>query len=63
MWNSTYSDKLRHDLFLNYDKFARPSQHYNKTKVYFGLTIGHLEVNEFKSTLTLFGYAQMVSCN
>lgn len=61
MWNSTYTDKLRHDLLLNYDKFARPSQHYNVTTVTFGLSIKHLEVNEFKSTMTLHTYLQLVS--
>lgn len=61
IWNSTFTDKLRHDLLLNYDKFARPSQHYNLTTVSFGLTIRHLEVNEHKSTITLHAYVQLVS--
>nr|CAH7738580.1 unnamed protein product [Callosobruchus chinensis] len=54
IWNSTDTDKLRKDLLLNYDKFARPAQHFNATAVRFGLSILHVEANEFKSTFTVF---------
>lgn len=60
IWNATHTDKLRRDLLLNYDKFARPAQHYNTTTVKFGLTIRHIEINEFKSTLTIFSWIRLV---
>ncbi|EFA02806.1 nicotinic acetylcholine receptor alpha 10 subunit precursor [Tribolium castaneum] len=59
IWNSTVTDKLRQDLLLNYDKFARPAQHYNTTKVVFGLTIRHIELNEFKSTLVVHSWIRL----
>lgn len=60
LWNYTHTDKLRHDLLLNYDKFARPAQHYNATMVQFDLTIKHIELNEFKSTLAVNGWLTLV---
>ncbi|CAH1173693.1 unnamed protein product [Phaedon cochleariae] len=60
IWNSTYTDKLRHDLLLNYDKFSRPAQHYNKTTVQFGMSIRHIDMNEFKSTLTVHCWLRLV---
>ncbi|GJQ64877.1 hypothetical protein Trydic_g7051 [Trypoxylus dichotomus] len=59
LWNATYTDKLRHDLLLNYDKFARPAPHQNTTNVDFGISIRHIEVNEFKSTVTVYGFAKL----
>ncbi|XP_044749478.1 neuronal acetylcholine receptor subunit alpha-5-like [Coccinella septempunctata] len=59
IWNATYTDKLRQDLLLNYDKFARPMQHYNTTLVRFGLALRHFEVNEFKSQLTVYTWVRM----
>jgi hypothetical protein len=59
IWNSTHTDKLRQDLLLNYDKFARPAQHYNVTKVRFGLTIRHIELNEFKSSLVVHTWIRL----
>lgn len=60
IWNSTFTDKLRHDILLNYDKFARPAQHYNATTVKFGLTIRHIEFNEFRSTLNVNAWLHLV---
>ncbi|KAJ8913429.1 hypothetical protein NQ315_017173, partial [Exocentrus adspersus] len=60
IWNSTYTDKLRQDLLLNYDKFARPAQHYNETNLQFGMSILHVEMNEFKSTLTVHCWLRLV---
>ncbi|KAF7279395.1 hypothetical protein GWI33_007337 [Rhynchophorus ferrugineus] len=59
LWNSTFTDQLRRDLLLNYDKFARPTQHYNVTKVKLGLTIRHIEINEFKAVLTVHSWLKM----
>lgn len=61
MWNATFTDKLRHDLLLNYDKFARPAQHFNVTTVQFSIRFRHFDVNEFKSTLTAYCWLQLVS--
>lgn len=60
LWNATFTDKLRHDLLLNYDKFARPAQHFNVTKVQFSMRFRHFEANEFKSTLTAYCWLQLV---
>ncbi|CAH0559910.1 unnamed protein product [Brassicogethes aeneus] len=60
IWNSTHTDKLRQDLLLNYDKFARPAQHYNTTIVKFGISIYHVEVDEFKSTMTVHSWLRLM---
>lgn len=60
IWNSTFTDQLRRDLLLNYDKFARPAQHFNVTNVQLGLSIRHIELNEFKSTLTVHSWFKML---
>lgn len=44
MWNETWTDRLKQDLFVKYDKFARPTQHYNTTVVTFDITILHVDV-------------------
>lgn len=44
LWNATWTDHLKHDLLMKYDKFARPAQHTNVTEVTFGLIIKHVEV-------------------
>lgn len=44
LWNATWTDQLKHDLLLKYDKFARPAQHYNTTVVTINLVIRHVEV-------------------
>lgn len=44
MWNETWTDRLKQDLFVKYDKFARPMQHYNTTVVSFDITILHVDV-------------------
>ncbi|KAK5643122.1 hypothetical protein RI129_006967 [Pyrocoelia pectoralis] len=59
IWNSTYTDNLKQDLLLNYDKFARPTQHYNVTTVTIGLSILHVEINEFKSTVSVNSWVRL----
>lgn len=44
MWNQTWTDRLKQDLFIKYDKFARPTQHYNTTMVNFDITILYVDV-------------------
>lgn len=60
LWNSTYTDKLRQDLLLNYDKFARPAQPDEQITVRFGFTVRHVDVNEMKSTFTVHCWLRMV---
>ncbi|KAB0799593.1 hypothetical protein PPYR_07473 [Photinus pyralis] len=59
IWNATYTDSLKQDLLLNYDKFARPTQHYNVTTVNIGLSILHVEINEFKSTVSVNSWVRL----
>lgn len=58
-WNETYLDKLRDDLLTNYDKYARPGQHYNVTRVEIGLTIYHLETDELNSTFSVATWLEL----
>ncbi|XP_044020061.1 neuronal acetylcholine receptor subunit alpha-5-like [Aphidius gifuensis] len=58
-WNATWSDKLKRDLLFRYDKFARPTQHYNVTKVNFGLRIYHVSLDEFNSAITVQSIVRM----
>uniref|UniRef100_A0A1B0EX90 Uncharacterized protein n=1 Tax=Phlebotomus papatasi TaxID=29031 RepID=A0A1B0EX90_PHLPP len=56
IWNATWTDKLKRDLFRTYDKFARPEEYYNTTNVDIGLTVLHITVDETKSTMTVHGW-------
>ncbi|KAB0791323.1 hypothetical protein PPYR_03123 [Photinus pyralis] len=51
LWNETSLDKLRNDLLLNYDKFAKAVEG-NVTEVGIGLTIVYVETDELNSTFT-----------
>uniref|UniRef100_A0A182PA78 ETS domain-containing protein n=1 Tax=Anopheles epiroticus TaxID=199890 RepID=A0A182PA78_9DIPT len=55
-WAPTWTDTLKKDLLKGYDPSIRPSQHYNVTTVEIGITITHVEINEIKSTLSLYGW-------
>lgn len=57
IWNHTWTDRLKQDLFVKYDKFARPTQHFNTTVVYFHVTILYVDVDDFKSTVIVNGWA------
>uniref|UniRef100_A0A6B2EBZ9 Putative nicotinic acetylcholine receptor alpha 10 subunit n=1 Tax=Phlebotomus kandelakii TaxID=1109342 RepID=A0A6B2EBZ9_9DIPT len=56
IWNATWTDNLKRDLFMNYDKFARPEEYYNTTNVDIGLTVLHIDVEEVKSTMSVHGW-------
>ncbi|XP_012217863.1 neuronal acetylcholine receptor subunit alpha-10 isoform X2 [Linepithema humile] len=56
MWNQTWTDRLKADLFVKYDKFARPTQHFNSTVVDFDITILYIDVDDFRSTVTVNGW-------
>uniref|UniRef100_A0A1B6CAN8 Neurotransmitter-gated ion-channel ligand-binding domain-containing protein n=1 Tax=Clastoptera arizonana TaxID=38151 RepID=A0A1B6CAN8_9HEMI len=53
LWNDTWTDKLKHDLLLKYDKLARPAQHFNSTHVQMDFTIRHISMDEKKSLVTI----------
>ncbi|KAG8305862.1 hypothetical protein J6590_060218 [Homalodisca vitripennis] len=59
LWNATWTDELKHDLLLKYDKFARPAQHTNVTEVTFKVTILHIEVDEAKSMMIINGWTHI----
>lgn len=63
IWNSTWTDTLKRDLLMTYDKFARPAQHYNKTEVAVTLTIRHVDLEEDKSIFSVYGWISMVLTN
>ncbi|XP_063982232.1 neuronal acetylcholine receptor subunit alpha-5-like isoform X2 [Diachasmimorpha longicaudata] len=60
IWNATWTDQLKRDLFLHYDKYARPAQHYNVTTVQFGMKVYHISINEFKSAVDVRAYVKMM---
>ncbi|XP_075226032.1 neuronal acetylcholine receptor subunit alpha-5-like [Lycorma delicatula] len=59
LWNSTYTDQLKHDLLFKYDKFARPAQHFNMTTVKMGLVIKHIEIDEEKSMMIVIAWNKL----
>lgn len=61
IWNDTYADILKRDLLMSYDKFARPSQHYNTTTVTLDLKIKHVDFDETTSVFTVYAWFAMVS--
>uniref|UniRef100_A0A182VID4 Neurotransmitter-gated ion-channel ligand-binding domain-containing protein n=1 Tax=Anopheles merus TaxID=30066 RepID=A0A182VID4_ANOME len=56
VWAPTWAETLKKDLLKGYDPSIRPSQHYNVTTVETGITITHVEINEIKSTLSVYGW-------
>uniref|UniRef100_A0A182SJN1 Neurotransmitter-gated ion-channel ligand-binding domain-containing protein n=1 Tax=Anopheles maculatus TaxID=74869 RepID=A0A182SJN1_9DIPT len=61
VWAPTWTDTLKKDLLKGYDPSIRPSQHYNVTTVEADITITHVEINEIKSTLSVYGWMKFVS--
>lgn len=61
IWNETYADVLKRDLLMSYDKFARPTQHYNTTTVILDLRIKHVDFDETTSIFTVFAWFHMVT--
>lgn len=60
IWNSTNTDKLKRDLLMNYDKYARPTEHFNTTTVSINLSLVHLELEEAESVLHVYCWTYMV---
>lgn len=59
LWNSTYSDNLKRDLFINYNKFAHPLSNGKPTNVKIGLSVRHVDIDEQKGKLTVYGWIRM----
>ncbi|XP_001652011.2 acetylcholine receptor subunit alpha-like 1 [Aedes aegypti] len=57
--SQTWIDKLKNDLFVNYDRNLRPAEYYNVTNLDIGLTIWHVDIDEEKSILSLYGWVKM----
>lgn len=60
IWNETYVDVLKRDLLMSYDKFARPTQHFNQTTVTLNLEIKHVDFDETTSIFTVYAWLSMV---
>ncbi|XP_011498651.1 PREDICTED: acetylcholine receptor subunit alpha-like 1 [Ceratosolen solmsi marchali] len=45
-WNETWTDRLKQNLLAKYDKFSRPSQHWNTTTVNVKLNVQTVEVDD-----------------
>lgn len=58
--NSTWTDTLKRDLLVDYDKFVRPVDHGSTTKVHIFLTVKHVDVDEQKGIMSVFGWIKMV---
>lgn len=44
---------------MGYDKFARPHQHFNTTDLSIKLTVRHIDIDEIKSIMTVYGWLKM----
>ncbi|XP_055919837.1 neuronal acetylcholine receptor subunit beta-3 [Eupeodes corollae] len=60
MWNTTANDILKRDLFVNYNKFAQPLKNGNPTSVGIGLEVRHIDIDELKGKMTVYGWIKMV---
>ncbi|XP_011167165.1 acetylcholine receptor subunit alpha-type acr-16 [Solenopsis invicta] len=59
VWNQTWTDRLKQDLFVKYDKFARPTEYFNTTGTKFGITPLFINVDDFKYTVTVTGMVRL----
>nr|XP_029720322.1 neuronal acetylcholine receptor subunit alpha-10-like isoform X2 [Aedes albopictus] len=55
----TWIDKLKKDLLVNYDRNARPTQHYNVTNLDLKITIRHVDIDEENSIFSMYGWVKM----
>ena len=59
-WNINNTDILKRDILMSYDKFVRPNPSLNITNVEVRLSVRHIDVDEDKSIVTVFGWFKMV---
>ncbi|XP_065095271.1 neuronal acetylcholine receptor subunit alpha-5-like isoform X1 [Ochlerotatus camptorhynchus] len=55
----TWIEKLKKDLFANYDRNVRPTQYYNVTNLNLGITMRHVDIDEENSIFSLYGWVKM----
>ncbi|KAF5272063.1 hypothetical protein FQR65_LT05045 [Abscondita terminalis] len=60
LWNVTHLDQLKKDLLTNYDRYVRPENYENQTKITFYLTITRLETDEIRSVVIVDGWINLV---
>ncbi|KAF5272062.1 hypothetical protein FQR65_LT05044 [Abscondita terminalis] len=60
LWNETNQDKLKKDLFVNYDKHAGPHETSSPIEVSLGVTVLHVVSNEAKSTVTFHALIKVI---
>ncbi|KAF6208117.1 hypothetical protein GE061_016567 [Apolygus lucorum] len=53
LWNATSTDKLKRDLLMGYDKFARPTNHSKITPVDFNFHVAHINIDEGKFLMSM----------
>ncbi|XP_075154130.1 neuronal acetylcholine receptor subunit alpha-2-like [Haematobia irritans] len=59
-WNITTMDRLRVQLFTNYDKTAHPMvTPTQRTNITVGISVHYLDINELEGKLTLHGWARL----
>ncbi|XP_043471113.1 acetylcholine receptor subunit alpha-like 1 isoform X1 [Leptopilina heterotoma] len=58
-WNDTWTDKLKRDLLVKYDKFARPAHHFNSTVVTLDIEIHHVSLDDMQSVLSVHCFLRM----
>lgn len=63
IWNETHLDRLKKDLLMNYDKYARPENHEDQTHVDIAVSIFHIETEEAKSILNVLCWFRLVRGN
>lgn len=57
-------DRLRVQLFTNYDKTAHPMMTpTERTLITLGLSINHIDIDELNGKMTIHGWANVVSTN
>lgn len=60
-WNITTMDRLRVQLFTNYDKTAHPMvTPTQRTNITLGMTINYIDIDELKGKMTLHGWINLV---
>ncbi|XP_033226542.1 acetylcholine receptor subunit alpha-type acr-16-like isoform X2 [Belonocnema kinseyi] len=59
LWNETWTDKLKRDLLVKYDKFVRPAHHFNSTVVTLDIEIHHVSLDDMKSVLSVHCFLKM----
>lgn len=60
LWNATYSDLLKKNLLMTYDKFLRPTEHFNKTSVTLSQSFVHVGLDEMESVFQVHSLTRMV---